>query len=639
MSEDPPFVSLFRDNVFGALDHEVPRSEYRGPSTETASSALDRPLLDQEHASNHAGRPCPPLTRAVRIQRAGDPSRPPASNSIDSGGADGASVTGDSLGASLNMERRNSELARPPASEDVWPFQSSFIDFDLAPIAPPAPLTGRPTTMGALPAQISAKAAALLGIAQPLLAQDTAGGHPYSTRDLSIAREIRRTPSTSTPSSRDTLESYATTGRRSLDSLQSSRSSSAGHSSSNHSALTRCVSISGGQDRRGGLAATHADAVREQRRRRVEKMTRWLGSVVPAHLAAPDAQNRQPAYLLDEQPSSFFASPRASSRQDIERTVPESLRNMIPTKKTKRHSSFIPALNNRHRADQRGLTAFEDPLDLASLTAQEHSEMVRRNIKLNSLLGEGAGAAARRLSAASAVVSHSQSRRRPLTTSHVPESWHIGQEDSPTWTRRHLNSVDHGSNEQKPAYEDHGFDSDIEILDASDFSSRQDGSQEYDPVPIRFRNDSDGEVWGSTSDSGSTASCSTPSTMSIHDHIDLHAQSGRPRHSIYAGNTVGDDDKNGTLDPSKSSLHPGTCRSVTSRPFPLLQKSSIDDSDDFDGSAFSYASDPAERRHRHESDQVLHRRRTAQARKLERFFGCSIDSSDLVARVKRTSVV
>lgn len=43
---------------------------------------------------------------------------------------------------------------------------------------------------------------------------------------------------------------------------------------------------------------------RQDRRRRADKMSRWLGSVVPAHIIAPDQSNDEPAYMAHEVPGS-----------------------------------------------------------------------------------------------------------------------------------------------------------------------------------------------------------------------------------------------------------------------------------------------------------------------------------------------
>lgn len=54
-----------------------------------------------------------------------------------------------------------------------------------------------------------------------------------------------------------------------------------------------------------GTSATtgsSSDRDRQERRRRVEKMSRWLGSVVPAHIIAPGPSNDRPAYRSNELP-------------------------------------------------------------------------------------------------------------------------------------------------------------------------------------------------------------------------------------------------------------------------------------------------------------------------------------------------
>lgn len=58
---------------------------------------------------------------------------------------------------------------------------------------------------------------------------------------------------------------------------------------------------------------THDTSRRRDRRRRVEKMSRWLGSVVPAHIIAPDAANDQPAYMPHDLPASRRPGSAATS--------------------------------------------------------------------------------------------------------------------------------------------------------------------------------------------------------------------------------------------------------------------------------------------------------------------------------------
>lgn len=243
---------------------------------------------------------------------------------------------------------------------------------------------------------MSAKAAALLGVSP--------SSSSAQQQQLAIAT---KKPSNESPSASILESSASTRQRRSLDSLQSRGSLSLSHdaaaaaaSASAVPALLRSHGRAQSQHTTadfGNFAAAHESWLdldntlddptaansndagsidvdlhpnansrspssprhdRADRRRRVEKMTRWLGNVVPAHIVAPEAGNDAPAYMYDEAPLSALRFAAATSMG--------------------RTSSAPPRAGAGGGGGGGG--------------AEDHYLRVKRANKLEQLLGEGAAA-------------------------------------------------------------------------------------------------------------------------------------------------------------------------------------------------------------------------------------------------------
>lgn len=135
--------------------------------------------------------------------------------------------------------------------------------------------------------------------------------------------------------------------------------------------------IPGSHDDGGDAAQTSPNPARTERRRRVDKMTRWLGNPVPAHLVAPDGSNDAPAYMYDEAPLSASVFETINAK-------PKAKRRPLSMSATMGRTSSAPAGLLPMLAESGQETV---------LSSRERFERVRRANKLEQLLGEGAGLA------------------------------------------------------------------------------------------------------------------------------------------------------------------------------------------------------------------------------------------------------
>lgn len=308
--------------------------------------------------------------------------------------------------------RRNTELAHPPAAEDVWPFEGVLSSEDLIATAP-SPCVPR-ARISLAPEQISTKAAALLGIAQPHVTTPDSLGLSSDYPDSTVLTGNGEADPLKLPtaSSERKLSRLVTSSRCSLNSLRSSVSSlqdlslySTSLQAGRHLSLSMSAPLQSAQY--GSKSCIQQ--LRHERRRRADKMSRWLGSIVPAHLVGPNAQSRESAYMLDEQPFTPFACEDERDISKVRKGFNYSNLSVLGSR-VKRHSSLIPGFRVRSK-DQGGRFAVDDgfPLNSESLTGREHYEIVRRSIKLDHLLGVGAGAAACRFSTAEPAAPRSKS--------------------------------------------------------------------------------------------------------------------------------------------------------------------------------------------------------------------------------------
>ncbi|PWN92037.1 hypothetical protein FA10DRAFT_81499 [Acaromyces ingoldii] len=160
--------------------------------------------------------------------------------------------------------------------------------------------------------------------------------------------------------------------------------------------------------------------IREERRKRVTKITRWLGDVVPAHLVTHSSEPQRtppPAYFFDEMPPSALvdfasgtplisrSSSSSSSAQKNNHDATESSSPIRPIAKAKaavnaklsksRNGPRAPLLldtshKNLSSPQFANVPKSAPPTvdDAHRLTAKEHSDQVRRASKLTSLFGE-----------------------------------------------------------------------------------------------------------------------------------------------------------------------------------------------------------------------------------------------------------
>lgn len=447
---------------------------------------------------------------------------------------------------------------------------------------------------------ISDKAARVLGIISPTTVVSSA---EYSAAHAAKVPPLRRSKAISGLPVRRSLDST----RSSLSSLDRSELDTVARSRRKRP-VSMCAAPMNRPTNLESDIQGDAQLWRQERRRKVEKMTRWLGTVVPAHVAAPDELNQQSAYMLDEQPAqSLYLSPR----------VMKAGGGISPAGtdvKWKRHSSFLTNFRNNRKDEGNSVSkawASTDsyPLDSSSLSSQEHYQRARRSMKLDSMLGAGAGAAALRS------LSMSCADSRADTASEVGLD-SIGR--NVCGSRRGLGSADSvecGGSAPVPA---------VELLEPAGEEDNQEVlASMATGVNESVLSDASRDVLESLQEleaesmSGSDIASVSSSTLTSEDlSLPNTARASGHRRGSHLQNAHSDQQRNDHKRHSSidyhQSLRQALVEATQSSPLPAID--SRDNTKDLDDR--SGESNLEQRR--------AHRRRMVQAKKLERIFGTAV---------------
>lgn len=272
---------------------------------------------------------------------------------------------------------------------------------------------------------ISVKAATRLGLAPPCSMAALESGSGMSEHQA-VAPPLSPV---STVSARRSLDSLC-----SFDETRNTRQVSAARPLSMHSYLSDLDTV---DTQSADVGSSASLTLREERRRRAAKMSRWLGDVIPAHIAAPDENDAAPAYTSDDVVGAQQRHRRTESGTPFwGKGAPGTPSRLIPRRAFSKHQRGDSSGNGNSRSstpmresqslDGHGASSAagggSSVAMLASpsmLTPHEHYERVKRINKLEHLLGEGSGSAALR---SVSLTSRSNSRERLVSKAAAPSS-------------------------------------------------------------------------------------------------------------------------------------------------------------------------------------------------------------------------